>query len=173
MNSARLKQFSFRITAHVWPSKRDTSCVQFNKQRMRNLWLADEITKIGSWTCRRCLRCRQRSNLGTSSLSTTSVQRASQIKRGSSDSAILKDPTLRRSTLISFPFKKPILKDSTWKPKSVKRGVIVAILTFASMWAFSDDAKHGYMAVTRGFRVFNALVRCLREYALFSTVSHV
>ena len=140
---------------------------------MRNFGLAAEIAKTGSWTCRRCLRSRQGSKPGISPLSTISVQRASQIKRGSSDSVILEDPKLRRSKLISFPFKRPILKDSTWKSKSVKRGVIVAIIAFASVWAFSDDAKHGYMAVTRAFRVFYALVRCLREYALLSIVYHL
>ena len=140
---------------------------------MRNLGLADEIAKTGAWTCCRCLRSRQRSKPGISPLSTIFVQRASQLKRGSSESAILKDPTLRRFKLLSFPSNRPILKDSTWKPKNVKRGVLVAILACASMWAFSDDAKHGYMAVTRAFRVFYALVRCLREYALLSIAYHL
>ena len=135
--------------------------------------MADEIARAGSWTCRKCLSSRQRSKPGISLSSTISVQRASQIRRGSSESAILKDPTLKRSRLNSFPFKGPIPKDSTWKSKGIKRGVIVAIFAFASIWAFSDDAKHGCMAVTRAFRVFFALVRCVREYALLSIVYHL
>lgn len=61
--------------------------------------------------------------------------------------------TLKVSTLEKVPVS-----------KGKRRGVMIAIIAIGSIWAFSDDAKHRYMAVKRALRVFHALVRCLREY---------
>lgn len=42
--------------------------------------------------------------------------------------------------------------------------MVVAILVIGSIWAFSDDASHRYVAAKRTLRVFYALLRCLIDY---------
>lgn len=146
---------------------------------MRGLRWVDEIGKTGSWTCYRCLRGRQRpvahlaaytTNSGKSPPWTFSAQRASQPGRVTHERAIVKDITLGKSKSSTFPSVEATLKGSTSKKvpvlKGKRRGVILAILAIGSIWAFSDDAKHRYMAVKRASRVFYALFRCLREYFL-------
>ena len=148
---------------------------------MRHLGWVDEIAKTSSWTCCRCLRGRQKAfahfapyttKPGVSPLRTIPVQRVSQLSRSLPESAISRDLTLIKSNWISFPFNGPTLSDSARKSSGIRRGVILAILTFGSIWAFSDDAKHRYVAVKRAFRVFYALIRCLREYVLSSVIRH-
>lgn len=144
---------------------------------MRGPSWVDEIAKTGSWTCHRCLRGRPKpvahlaaytTKPGKSPPWTFSAQRASHPRRSSYESTVSKDFKLARSASSSFPSYGPTLKDSTWKKvpvsKSKRRGVILAIFAIGSIWAFSDYAKHNYEAVKRALRVFNALVRCLREY---------
>lgn len=149
---------------------------------MRYLGWADEVAKTGSWTCRRCLRSRPKAfayfaayttKLGILPLRNISVRRFSQLRRSAPKSFIFKDVRLITSKSISLPSNGPLLNDSTWKSRGMRRGVIIAILAFGSIWAFSDDAKHRYVAVKRAFRVFSALVRCLREYVLSSVISHL
>ena len=164
-------------------SSHGTSCAAANgRERMRHPGWADEIAKISSWTCRRCLRGKQKScayfapyttNPGTSPVKTISVQRISQIRQSSVQRAKLEDVTLHRTRFISSPSSGYMLKDSTLKSRNIKRGVILAIFAFGSIWAFSDDAKHRYVSVKRASRVFYALVRCLREYVLPSVILHL
>lgn len=148
---------------------------------MRHLGWADEVVKTGSWTCRRCLRSRPKgfahfaaytTKLGILPLGTISVQ-SSQLRRSAPKSPNFKDARLITSKFINFPSNGTLLNDSTWKSRGIRRGVILAILAFGSIWAFSDDAKHRYMALKRAFRVFSALVRCLREYVLSSVIRHL
>ena len=153
---------------------------------MRGLRWVDDIVKTGSWTCQRCLRGRQNpvahlaaytTNPGKLFSWTFSAQRDSQPRRRSYKSSLLKDFTLARSELSSFPFNGSSVKHSTREKvpvsKGKKRGVILAILTIGSIWAFSDDAKHRYVAVKRALRVFYALVRCLVEYVSPSVIRHL
>lgn len=80
---------------------------------------------------------------------------------------MLKEFASVRSTSSSFLSNGSTLEDPTPEKvpvsKGKTRGAILAILAIGSIWAFSDDAKHRYMAVKRALRVFDALVRCLRE----------
>lgn len=159
----------------------DSCC--HGKQRMKGVSWIDEIAKTGSWTCHRCLRGRQKpvahlaaytTNSGKSPPWTFTAQRASQPRRSSYESAVSQNFKFTRSILNSFPSKRPTLKDSAWKKvpvsKGKRRGVILAIFAIGSIWALFDDAKHNYGAAKRALRVFNALVRCLREYVLPSVV---
>ena len=143
---------------------------------MRGVSWIDEIAKTGSWTCHRCLRGGQKpvahlaaytTNSGKSPPWTFTAQRASQRRRSSYESAVLKNTKFTRSVSNRFPPKGPTLKDSIWKKvpesKGKRRGVILAIFAIGPIWAFFDDVKHNYGAVKRALRVFNALVRCLRE----------
>lgn len=149
---------------------------------MRHIGWADEVAKTGSWTCRRCLRSRPKAfahfaayttKLGILPLRTISVRSCPQLRRSAPKSPNFKDARLITSKSSSCPSNGPLLNDSTWKSRGIRRGVILAILAFGSIWAFSGDAKHRYMAVKRAFRVFSALVRCLREYVLSSDIRHL
>lgn len=148
---------------------------------MRHLGWADEVAKTGSWTCRRCLRSKPKAlahfaayttKLGILPLRTISVRKFSQLRRSAPKSPIFKDVRLIKSQIISLPSNGPLLNNSTWKSRGARRGVMIAILAFGSIWAFSDDAKHRYTAVKRAFRVSSALIRCLREYVLSSVIRH-
>lgn len=144
---------------------------------MTGLRWVDDIPKTGSWTCHRCLRGRQKpvahlvaytTKSGKSPPWTFSVQRAPPPRRNSYKIPSLKDSTLARFSLTSFSSNGSTLKESSWKKVPVtkvkRRGVILAILAVGSIWAFSEDAKHRYVAVKRAMRVFHALVQCLRDY---------
>ena len=164
-------------------SKHGTSCAAANgRKRMRHLGWVDKIAKISSWTCRRCLRDKHKScaffapyttNHGTSPVKTISMQRISQIRQSSSQRAKLEDVMLHRTRLISSPSNGYMLKDSTLQSSIMRRGAVLAMCALGSIWAFSDDAKHRYMSMKRAFRVFCALVRCLREYVLPSVIRHL
>ena len=145
---------------------------------MRDLRWVDGIANTGSWTCSRCLRGRTKplAHLAgyvtthcTSPPRTNSAQGVARLRRSSYESTILGIVTSQRSPSSSFPSNGPTLNDFALKKepvsKGMKRGAIFAILVLGSMWAYSDDAKHRYLALKRAFRVFYALVRCLREYA--------
>ena len=153
------------------------------EQRMRGFRRADEIAKNGPWICHRCLRGRRKPNAqlaayttkpGKPPLWTFSAHTASQTGRSSYESAALKDSVLERRTSNSLSSNGPISKESVWKKvlvlKGKRRGLILATLAIGSIWAFSDDAKHRYVALKRALRVFSALVRCLREYYLPSVI---
>lgn len=143
---------------------------------MRGLRWVDDAAKTGSWTCHRCLRPRQNPVFHSAAYTTSpaksaswafSAQRASQHPRSSYDSLSSKGFSSERSKVNGFSSNGRTLQESTVKKilvsKGKRRGVTIAIIAIVSIWAFSDDAKHRYMAVERALRVFHALVRCLRE----------
>ena len=143
---------------------------------MRPIRWLDGVLKNSPWTCSKCLRGRPRS-VDHSAAYTTSprislsgtifAHTASQFGRRSCETAVLKDVTSKRCRTSSFSYNAPISRDSTLKTdlvsSSIRRGAILVVLAVGSTWAFSDDAKHRYVAVIRALRVFYALVRCLRE----------
>ena len=176
----------FRPKAEIFPSAylktSSASCTHYSNpcyhgdQRMKGLRWVDDFAQISSWTCHRCLRGRQNPVFHLAAYTTNpsksppwafSVQRASQQTRSSYDSVVSKDFRSERSTLSSFPSNGRTLKESTLKnvlvSKGKRHGVMIAIIAIGAIWAFSDDAKHRYMAVKRALRVFYALVRCLSE----------
>ena len=155
---------------------------------MRDIRWVDEVVKAGSWTCRRCLRVRGRpkrhadwatytTKPGSSPPRTIATQRASQLKRSLFESAILKAIALKSPQIRSHSPNGPALKESTVNKspvsKGIRRAVILAIIAVGSIWIFSDDARHRYGAVKRAFRVFHALVWCLRECVLPFLYLHV
>ena len=137
----------------------------------------DEIAKTGAWKCHRCLRGRRKS-LGHLAAYTTKpgkltpwtffAPKASQPRRSLYESNVLEGSNLGRSMLSIFTANRRTSKAFTWnqvfESTGKRRGMILTILAVGSLWIFSDDAKHRYMAMKRTLRVFNALVRCLREY---------
>ena len=137
-------------------------------------WL-DGVLKNGSWTCSKCLRKRLKSvahvayttSPRKSPSRTIFAQTASQFGRNSYETAVLRDIASKRSRPSSVLSHALISKDSileiTLVSSSVRFGAVFAILAFGTVWAFSDDAKHSYVAVIRALRVFYALVQCLRE----------
>ena len=150
-------------------------------QRMKGFRWVDDVAKTGSWTCHRCLRGKQNqvlppvtytTNRAKTSPWTFSAQRASLHTRSSYGGVISKGSSSETPTTSSFPSSGRTLKESILKkapvPKGNRSGVILTIIAIGSIWAFSDDAKHRYMAVKRALRVFYALVRCLREYVFLS-----
>lgn len=146
-------------------------------QRMKGLRWVDDVAKTGSWTCHRCLRGKQNQVLPSAAYTTNpakstpwafSAQRASLHTRSSYGGVVSKGFSSETSKTSSFPSSGRTLRESILKkapvPKGKRSRVILAIIAIGSIWAFSDDAKHRYMAVKRALRVFYALVRCLREY---------
>lgn len=146
-------------------------------KRMKGLRWVDDVAKTGSWTCHRCLGGRQPLKSGKSPLWTFSVQRASSPRQSSYKRPLLEDSTLARSKLTSFSSQGSTLNQSSRKkaPGSKGKGrvLILAMFAIGSIWAFSDDAKHRYLAVKRAFRVFYALVQCLREYVLLAAIRYL
>ena len=163
-----------------------TSCTEHGHscchgdQRMKGLKWVDDLAKTGSWTCHRCLRGKQNQVLPSAAYTTNpaksppwafSAQRASLHTRSSYGGVVSKGFSSKSSTTSSFPSSGRTLRASVLKKAPVPKGrsrVILAIIAIGSIWAFSDDAKHRYMAVKRALRVFYALVRCLREYVFLS-----
>ena len=166
------------------------------KQRMKYLGLVDAIAKTSSWTCHRCLRDGRKQIAYLASFTTnaadsppwkSSAQKASQPRRSFNRTITLRDLTLGRSSFSSLPPDGSTLKDSPGSEfvsvskgkRRIRRGLILAILAVGSIWGFSDDAKHRYLAVKRALRVFYALVQCVKEYVLppslgtFSNASHL
>ena len=162
---------------------------------MKRLRWVDAIAKTSSWTCHRCLRDGKTKSAYLSSYTTNAAdsppwkscaQKASQPRRSSHRITTLKDLTSGRSSFSSLQSNGSTPKDPSasedvlvFKGKRrSRRGLILAILAVGSIWAFSDDAKHRFMAVNRALRVFYALVQCVREYVLpplpgtFSNASH-
>ena len=163
---------------------------------MKYLRFVDALAKTSSWTCHRCLRDGKKQIAYLASFTTNAAdsppwkscaQKASQPRRSLNETITLKDLTLGRSSFSSLPSDESILKNSTaskFVPVSkgkrrTRRGLILAILAVGSIWGFSDDAKHRYLAVKRALRVFYALIQCVREYVLppslgtFSNASHL
>ena len=153
---------------------------------MRGFRWVDEIAKNGPWTCHRCQRGRRKAVAhlaayttipGKSPSWTFSAHKASQPRRSSYESTVLRDSALNRLTSSSLPSNGPISKVPIWKKvlsvEGKRRGLILVILAFGSIWAFSDDAKHRYGAVKRASRVLYALVQCVREYVLPSVIRHL
>ena len=159
------------------------------KQRMKYFRFVDAIAKTSSWTCHKCLRDGRKQTTYLASFTTNAAdsppwkscgQKASQPRRSLNRTITLRDLTLGRSFFSSLPSDGSTLK---FVPlfkgrRRIRRGLILAILAVGSIWSFSDDAKHSYIAVKRALRVFYALVQCVREYVLppsldtFSNASH-
>ena len=150
---------------------------------MKCLRWVDAIAKTSSWTCHRCLRDGKKQTAYLASYTTNAAdsppwkscaQKASQPRRSSHRITTLKDLTSGRSCFSSLPSNGSTLKDSSasenvpvFKGKRrSRRGLILAILAVGSIWGFSNDAKHRFMAAKRALRVFYALVQCVREYVL-------
>lgn len=151
---------------------------------MRHPGWVDQFARTGSWICRRCVRGRRKTvahlaayttNLGTSPPRAIFAQRASHLRRGWYESTMLKHITLEKCRSRSFTFYGPISNELKLNKYPVSKGTKrVAILALLGLiWAFSDDAKHRYLAVKRASRVFYALIRCLREYVLPAVVHQV
>ena len=152
-------------------------------QRMKHLKFVDAIAKTSSWTCHRCLRDGKNQSAYLASFTTNAAdlppwkscgQKASQPRRSLNRTIALIDLSLGRSFFSSLPSDGSTLKNLPASevvpvPKGrrrIRRGLILAILAVGSIWGFSDDAKHRYIAVKRALRVFYALVQCVREYVL-------
>ena len=164
-------------------------------QRMKHLRFVDAIAKTSSWTCHRCLRDGKKQSAYLASFTSIAAdsppwkscgQKASQPRRSLNRTITLIHLTLGRSFFSSLPSDGSTLKNSPaseYVPVSkgrrrITRGLILAILAVGSIWGFSDDAKHRYIAVKRAVRVFYALIQCVREYVLppslgtFGNASH-
>ena len=150
---------------------------------MKYLRFVDAIAKTSPWTCHKCLRDGRKQTAYLASFTTNAAdsppwkscgQKASQPRRSLNRNITLIDLTLGRTFFSSLPSDGSTLKTSPaseFVPVSkgrgrIRRGLILAILAVGSIWGFSDDAKHRYIAVKRALRVFYALVQCVREYVL-------